>query len=264
MRALLVLVAAVALIAVAGCSNTNKNPVSDPPTGNLRVMLTDAAGPYDAVNIVITKVEVHLESGDTLSQWQTLTMVDNTFDLLKLQNGVFAALAVGTVPPGHYDQVRLMLGPGSNVIVGGVTYPLDIPSGLQTGLKLIGDFTVPATGMLELGLDFDAMRSIHQTGNGKYMLRPTVQMVPTTQVGAISGTIVPDSTEAFVYAISGVDTLRTTMPALDGTFGFSLLPVGTYDVGIHPLAGFRDTTIAGVAVMAQQTTALGEVHLTAK
>ena len=175
---------------------------------------------------------------------------------------MFTTLAQGLAPAGHYTQIRLKLGAGSNVVVDGVTYPLTVPSGLQSGYKLVGEFDVPAGGLVELALDFDAARSVHQTGNGRYMLKPTVRVMPTYDVGGIRGTIVPDSTAAWVYAISGTDTIATSMPALDGSFAIMLLKAGTYDVAIHPEAGYRDTTLAGVLVTAQSITELGEVALT--
>ncbi len=260
MRPLLALGLVAALLAVTGCSKS-VTPVSG---GNLRVMMTDAAGPFDAVNLVVTEVSVLMDAGDSTSSWQVLKLENATFDLLKLRNGVFTTLALGTVTPGHYGQIRLKLGAGSNVVVGGATYPLTVPSGLQTGYKLVGDFTVPATGLIELALDFDASRSIIQTGNGRYMLKPTVRVMPMLDVGAIAGRILPDSTAAWVFAINGADTVATTLPALDGTFKLTPLAAGTYNLGVHPLAGFRDTTIAGVAVVAQQTTTVPDIQLTAK
>ena len=259
MRALLALAAAAALLISVGCS---KQPVV--PQANLRIQMTDAAGPYDAVNLVVTEVAVHLESGDTLSSWEVLDVGASTYDLTTLRNGVFATLATGLVPPGHYTQLRLKLGAGSNVVVGGVTCPLVVPSGMQSGYKLVGEFDVPATGLIELALDFDALRSIHQTGSGKYMLRPTVRVMPMYDVGAISGRVVPDSTEAWVCAIAGTDTVATTLPAIDGRFTLTPLAAGTYDVAIHPTGAWRDTTIAGVGVVAQQISALGDIQLTAK
>ncbi len=43
-----------------------------------------------------------------------------------LRNGVFTTLALAHVPAEHYTQIRLKLGTGSNVMVGGVTYPLTV------------------------------------------------------------------------------------------------------------------------------------------
>jgi len=219
---------------------------------------------------VVNEVAIHrglpdsLEAdgaADSVSGWEILSDHAATYDLMKLRNGVFVTLAQGPAPAGHYTQIRLKLGAGSNVVVDGVTYPLTVPSGLQSGYKLVGEFDVPASGLVELALDFDAARSIHQTGNSRYMLQPTVRVMPTYDVGAIAGTIVPDSTAASVYAIAGADTVAVTSPALDGHFVLTLLKAGTYDVGIDVSPPLGDTTLTGVVVTAQNTTQLGEIHL---
>ena len=269
MRPLLALAAVVALLALVGCSATPTSTTS----GTVRIRMTDAPGLYDAVNLVVNQVAIHrglpdsLEQGgmsDSTSGWEILSDRAATYDLMKLRNGVFVTLAEGLAPAGHYTQIRLKLGAGSNDVVDGVTHPLTVPSGLQSGYKLVGEFDVPASGLVELALDFDAARSIHQTGSGSYMLKPTCRVLPMYDVGGIAGSLVPDSTAAWVYAISGVDTLATGMPALDGHFVLTLLKTGTYTLAIHPEAGYRDTSLAGVDVMAQQITQLGEIQLTAK
>jgi hypothetical protein len=269
MRPLLALAAVVALLAVAGCSAKPTATTS----GTVRVRMTDAPGVYDAVNLVVNQVAIHRGPIDSLGQggtmdstsgWEILSDRAATYDLLKLRNGLFVTLAEGLAPAGHYTQIRLKLGAGSNVVVDGVTYPLTVPSGMQSGFKLVGEFDVPASGLVEVALDFDAARSIHQTGSGKYMLKPTCRVMPMYDVGGIAGTLVPDSTAAQVYAISGTDTVATGMPALDGHFLLTLLKAGTYTLAIHPEAGFRDTSLAGVSVVAQQVTQLGDVQLTAK
>ena len=66
-----------------------------------------------------------------------------TRDLLELRNGVFAQLAVGNVPAGHYTQVRLHLGAGSNVVVDGVTHPLDVPSVIVGSNRVLSQVSLP-------------------------------------------------------------------------------------------------------------------------
>jgi hypothetical protein len=268
MRKLLLVALAIGLLAAAGCST--HSPVSS-TSGTVRLTMTDAPGEFDAVNLVVTEIAIHrglpdsLETEgaeDSVGGWEILSDVPATYDLLTLRNGVFTTIAQGLVPAGHYTQIRLKLGAGSNVVVDGVTYPLTVPSGLQSGYKLVGEFDVPAGGLLELALDFDAARSVHQTGSGTYMLKPTVRVMPTYDVGGIRGTLVPDSTAAWVHVITGTDTIATTMSALDGSFAIMLLKAGGYDVAIHPEAGYRDTTLLGVLVTAQSVTELGEVVLT--
>ena len=256
----------------AGCSPSP----SGMSYGTIRVHLTDAPGDFESVNLVITQVSAHIADGtsgdefassdtsDTsgTSGWIVLNDTPATYDLLTLQNGVFVTIGTGKVPAGHYTQVRLKLGAGSNVVVNGVTYPLTVPSGLQTGLKLVGSFDVPADGLVDLALDFDAARSIHQNGAGNYMLRPTVKVIPFSTAGGITGLVSPAGTETTIYAIQAPDTLGSASAASDGRFTMATLGPGLYTVAFHPASGFRDTSLAGVSVTTGATTDVGTVELT--
>jgi hypothetical protein len=233
--------------------------------------MTDAPGDFESVNLVITQVSAHLaggdESGDSLADshtggWIVLNDTPATYDLLTLQNGVFVTIGTGKVPAGHYTQVRLKLGAGSNVTVDGVTHPLFVPSGMQTGLKLVGNFDVPADGLVDIALDFDAARSIFQDGTGRYHLKPTVKVLPFSTAGAITGQVSPAGTPTTIYAIVAPDTLGSTAAAADGHFALSTLAPGAYSVAFHPASGFRDTTLAGVNVAPGATTNVGTVELT--
>jgi hypothetical protein len=249
---------------LAGCSSSP----SGTSNGTLNVRMTDAPGDFESVNLVITQVSAHLEGGgaesdtDSTSGWVVLNSTPATYDLLTLRNGVFVTIGAGLVPAGHYTQVRLKLGEGSNVVIDGVTHPLTVPSGLQSGLKLVGPFDVPAGGVIDLALDFDAARSIHQTGAGAWMLKPTVKVIPFNAAGGITGSVAPAGTEATIYALQPPDTLGSTVAAADGRFTMAALAPGLYSVAFHPAAGFRDTTIAGVAVTTGTTTDVGTVTLT--
>ncbi|MHB8079940.1 MAG: DUF4382 domain-containing protein [Candidatus Krumholzibacteriia bacterium] len=168
------LMAAAVLLAgllLYGCSDS-----TSPGGGTLQVSLADAPGDFDAVNIVVESVEVHRAGADSVSGWMTVDASPGTYDLLQLQNGVTAVLVDRALPAGDYTQMRLRLGAGSNVVVDGVTHPLVIPSGLQSGLKLNHPFTIENDAIYEVLLDFDALRSIHQTGmmGGQYLLRPVI------------------------------------------------------------------------------------------
>lgn len=126
----------------------------------------DADGPGDAT-----------QSRTADSQgWEVVSNETQTFDLLTLQNGTFTSLANASVPAGHYTQIRLRVAAGSNVVVGGVAHPLVIPSGMQTGVKLVSGFEVPAGGVAQLTLDFDGARSIVVAGDGTYHLKPTIKV----------------------------------------------------------------------------------------
>ncbi len=259
MRSIRLLTTFLALAALFGCSS---HPGGGVGMGRVTVRLTDAPGDYEHVNLVIREVSIHRDGPDSTSGWEAVAHDSTTYDLLALRNGVFATLGSGLVPAGHYTQVRLLLGPGSNVVVGGATYPLTVPSGFQTGFKLIGDFTVPAEGAVDLVIDFNAAQSVHVTGNGRYMLKPTARVMVVSTAGAITGQVSPDSVATTVSAILGPDTLQSAVTTSGGHFLLGALPPGSYSVAFHPASGWRDTTLAGVAVSAGATTDVGQVALT--
>jgi len=229
--------------------------------------MTDAPGDFQEVNLVINQVSAHLGGGegqgetDSTNGWQVLRTDPLDVDLLTLRNGVFTTLALAQVPAGHYTQIRLKLGAGSNVVVDGVTHPLTVPSGLQSGYKLVGEYDVPAGGLLELALDFDAARSIVLTGSGTYMLKPTVRVMPIHTAGSITGQVQPDSVTTSVYAIQSADTLGSAVTS-GGFFTISLLPAGTYSLAFHPSSAYRDTTLSNIIVNAGAATSVGTVQLT--
>ena len=271
-HALLGLVAlACATALAAGCSDGG-NP-SSPGFGTMRVQMTDAPGDFDEVNLVITGVTVRRTGVDedddddvdfASEGWMDVNTTSNTYDLMDLRNGVFTTIGETQLPAGTYDQIRLKIGSGSNVVIDGVTHPLIVPSGASSGLKLKGTITVVEDGTTDVGIDFDAARSIHETGNGGFILHPVVRMVPVIAAagGSIHGTIVPDSTAATVWLLQSPDSVASTSVALDGTFQFTLLTTGTYQVRVQPEAGWRDTTLTNVVVTGGSTTELGTIALT--
>jgi hypothetical protein len=233
----------------------------------MSLKMTDAPGDFQEVNLAIIQVSAHLagvESAgetDSTAGWQVLRAESMNVDLITLRNGVFTTLALAQVPAGHYTQIRLKLGAGSNVVVDGTTHPLTVPSGLQSGYKLVGSFDVPANGLLDLALDFDAARSVVLTGSGSYMLKPTVRVMPVSTAGSITGQVLPASVTTSVYAIQSADTIGTAVTS-GGFFAVHVLPAGTYSLAFHPSAAYRDTTLANITVNAGAATSVGTVQLT--
>jgi hypothetical protein len=83
-------------------------------------------------------------------------------------------LATGTVQTGTVKEIRLILGSNNTVVVNGVTFPLTIPSGSESGLKIKVSKKLNAT-LETLIIDFDAALSIKQEANG-YKLRPVLKI----------------------------------------------------------------------------------------
>jgi hypothetical protein len=256
-----VLFALLSVLAISGCSKST----TAPGFGTMSLKMTDAPGDFQQVNLAITQVSAHLggagADSDSTSGWHVLRAESINVDLLTLRNGVFTTLALTQVPAGHYTQIRLKLGAGSNVVIDGVTHPLTVPSGLQSGYKLVGSFDVPTNGLLNLALDFDAARSIVLTGSGTYLLKPTVRVLSFSTAGSITGHVLPDSVSTTVYAIQAADTIGTALTS-SGLFSVSVLPAGTYSLAFHPATAYRDTMLAGVIVNSGAATSVGTVQLT--
>ena len=142
--------------------------------------LTDAPGDYLHVYVTIKEVQVNqaAEEEDDDSGWLTVLTPGETFDLLELQNGVIVNLGLAELEAGQYNQMRLILDeekpdahPYANYLViegeegeDPVEVELKVPSGFQTGIKIVHGFTIFASGSTELILDFDANKSIVQAG----------------------------------------------------------------------------------------------------
>ncbi len=143
-------------------------------TPTLKVNLTD--NPFNAqqVNIDLKEVRVNY-SGDSTSGWTTLNTTAGVYNLLALQNGVDTTIATGGVPGGQVKEIRFVLGNNNSIMIDSVVHPLTIPSGAESGLKL--KINKQISGSLDsLLIDFDAALSVHQTGNGKYMLKPVLKL----------------------------------------------------------------------------------------
>ena len=107
--------------------------------------------------------------------WLALGSECHTFDLLALQNGITSELGFATLPPGAYGQIRLMLSEAS-IVVNGTELPLNVPSGVESGIKIIHGFQLEAGSLTTLALDFDAARSIHGDQDSGYILRPVIEL----------------------------------------------------------------------------------------
>ena len=266
------LAAALLLPILAGCGG---NSTSGPGFGTMNVRMTDDPGDYDQVNIVVTQVSARLEDSDAIPDsldddddadggWVVLENETHTYDLIALQNGTFVTIGSELIPAGRYTQIRLKIGTGSNIVVDGVTHPLKVPSGAQSGLKINGIFDVPVDGLIGVDLDFDASRSIVLNGAGEYHLKPVIRGSAAPAAGAITGLLSPAGVAASIDAWQGADTLGTARAALDGRFTIAVLPGGQYSVTVRPDSGYRDTTFAGVPVTPGATWDMGTIQLTAE
>ena len=159
-------------IAVAGLFSACKK---DNSSSTLRVKLTDNPAVYQEVNIDLVAVSVKL-SKDTTS-WVELQPVRGIYNLLGLQNGVDTLIGSLTLPTEIVKEIRLVLGPNNTIKDNNVVYPLTIPRGAESGLKIKVSKKLEAT-IETLIIDFDAALSIRKDGPGDYKLLPVLKIKP--------------------------------------------------------------------------------------
>jgi len=245
-------VAGTLLFTLWGCGSSGSGGMTAAGgTGTLQVSMTDAAPcGFDQVNVTVSSIRVHQSATANSNNpgWSDITLTPpKKINLTALMNGTLDELGQTPLPAGHYTQLRLVLAPNSpaeplnnSVVPAGseTEIPLKTPSAAQSGLKLIHQFTVADGSLVDLVLDFDACRSIVTAGNGGYLLKPVIRVIPTVVSGEITGSVDPAiaGSNPMVYAELGGQVVKSTIPNQDGSFILSPLQqssaVGNYDVVI--------------------------------
>jgi len=258
------------VVILTGCSDSTAPENTGP--GQIKLNMIDAPGDYDEVNVHIVRIEVHRADADSTddgkddeSGWSVISTDTMMVDLLTLTDGNAVSIADTLLPAGRYTQVRLILGGENTVVVDGVEHDLDIPSSMNTGIKLNHGFTIESDALYQATLDFDADKSIHMTGNGQYKMNPVIRIIVDQTSGGLEGVVLPVEARATIWTVSGPDTVTAYADTLTGAFGFVILPEGSYDLNFTATAGaYLDSTITGVAVTAGDVTDIGTVTLEAE
>jgi hypothetical protein len=252
-----------ACIAVTGVLVVACDKSTGPGTqGMLRMYITDSPASYHSVVIIVSAVQVHKAGSDESSGWVDLESQTKSYDLLTLRNGASAILGENKLEAGHYTQIRLMLGDGCYAAIAGLHIPLEVASGMQTGIKLNHEFDISSDAIYELTLDFDASRSIHATGSGMLLLSPVIRIQTNQTSGSISGTVLPTQAKASIITTIGADTVETFADTTTGFFKLTPLPGGSYSLGIASQSpAYDDTTLSGISVTAGQNTEVGTITL---
>lgn len=176
-------------------------------SGTINVSMTDSASDdYKAVYVTVREIQVHRNGAD----WRVVSTPGKTYNLLELVNGVRETLAITSLEAGHYTQLRLLLGnvpdDGINLLSRRHPYAnyfidkddsviqLKVPSGFQTGIKIVKGFDIQSSRTTELILDFNVTKSIIQAGSsGQWLLNPTIKMLAVRECSSVSGTITAES-----------------------------------------------------------------------
>jgi len=191
-----------ALTLFSGCGSSSSDGGGG--TGTVSLNLTDATiNGVQAVYITIEKVSVHK---DETGGWEVIAEPNRTYNLLELVNGVREELGIAVLETGHYTQLRMKVteqpDQGINTLSKSHLYgnymidnsdeyqELKIPSGYQSGVKVVCGFDINENQTTELILDFDASRSIVEAGSSKnLLLKPTIRVFELDEYSIIRGTV---------------------------------------------------------------------------
>ena len=282
--------AVAALLGVPGCGGGSGS------SGMMTLSVGDA--PVDGaekVVVVFTAVQLIPDSGDPI----TISFaMPKRIDLLNDSGTASAQLFSQPIPAGSYGQIRLMVvadGDPTNsyiVLSDGSMHGLNVPSGAETGLKLVSGFTVPASGVVDDTIDFDLRQAITcpPGQSPACILKPAERLVDNTTVGNIQGQVnnalVPSGCTPGVYLYAGTVTtpedVNSAAPAGDPNqpitskvpvansqppyyYQFTFLTPGNYTVAFTCQAALDNPDRAdaavkfapvktGIAVTAGQTT----------
>ena len=208
-------VLAASAVFLTGCGGSGSGSGETATTGFLSLGVSD--GPIgSAEKVCITFNKIELKSGSETTVFTRDPEMDPPWiiNLLDYQGGDAAPLLLEKeVTAGHYQWVRLGVvaerglsggaddsggtdcdGEASYIVMegeGGGTYNLYIPSGAETGLKLVSGFTVPVNGSPAFTAEFDLGKSITAPPglSPDVKMRPVIRLVNNLEVGTLTGTV---------------------------------------------------------------------------
>jgi hypothetical protein len=289
------LVAALALGTLAACGGAGGGPSIGGDSGVLKVFVTDAPFPYSLVesaSIVVREVRARDTSTDS---WVVLFSGEAEIDLVPLSGGVSELLVSAAVPPGTYDEVRLIVDGGEVVlspdaVVEGDSHTftkenggLHCPSAAQSGVKVKMDEPIVVVTQLssDLTLDFDLSKNFvfngpmtHAPGVKRVLFTPVVRATNTSTAGSVAGTVWTDNATpgdttddtplaGATVSVADPDGVEAASGPTDaaGAFSFSVAP-GTYDVTASA-AGHDSATVEDAQVFLANLTDVGAILLAA-
>ena len=251
------------LVSLTVLNSCQKNGTNN-GNARLQVFLTDDPGDYEAVYIDVKDVQINV-TGDSTNGWQSLQNVNAAaYDLLKLVNDDDTLLADANIPSGKLHQMRLVLGTENYVKIEGTSQliKLETPSAQQSGLKLNIQQDVQDGILYTITLDFDVAKSIVKTGNGKYILKPTIRTILNAAGGSIKGVVMPKDFQSAVYAVQGIDTVASTFTDSDGGYLLRGLAAGTYGVFYKPSdVTYKDSLRTNINVLVNTITKIDTTFL---
>lgn len=251
-RTLLLTSLSMLFLLLAACNGTSSS------NGSMSLGITDT--PVDGAQQVVvafTGVALMGPSGQQTFQFAS----EQSINLLSLQGNASQALLSNVmVPAGSYQWLRLDIDPAHSYVISssGGQYPLNIPSGSQTGLKLVSGFTVAQGGLSAFTIDFNLRQSLtenNSSGSTTYTLTPALRLINDQQVGSISGTAISTLTiggesitnsacDPAVYVYPGSTTVFN---GFDVTVSGGTSPITSATLTLNSTTGLYDYTVGFLA-----------------
>ncbi|NUN11517.1 DUF4382 domain-containing protein [Candidatus Micrarchaeota archaeon] len=148
-----------------------QEPVSG--QGTLVIAAADKAVDVNSISqfiITIDKTEVRSKTGT----WTTISTNPVNIELISLKNDeTNAFLGEAKIPAGVYEEIRLSISQIQLIDSESNTHEVKLPS---NELKLKGTTIVDPDSTSTARIDFLLDESLHQTGNGEYLMTPVVQL----------------------------------------------------------------------------------------
>lgn len=214
-----------AMLGAAACSGGgNGNPVAQ-----MKLAVADA--PVDGAEAVVVKFTGVELLPDNRGPVDINFATPMSIDLLTQSGTASAVLFDQPIASGSYSQIRLQVvadgNPANSYIKlsDGSVHGLQVPSGAQTGLKLVSGFSVPDSGVVDYTIDFDLRQAITcpPGQNGVCFLKPALRLVDNTTVGNIQGVVAANlvttncTSAVYLYngTVSAPEDYNSSAPSTD-------------------------------------------------
>ena len=286
-----------ALAMMEACKKDNSASTAPIPANQQKVSLylSDDPGFFDQVLLDIRKVEVLVDTcggtddeswsdrdrcwwdedrdhndhdrgskPDTCQVWDSLGVNPGVYDLLTLRNGSDTLLANGTVLKGTMERIRITIGDQNSLVKDGVTYPLKSIAGQSKIIVRVrhNEWDALSEDNLQLWLDFDVQRSIIKAWNGKFILKPYINVFTILKMGSISGRVSPSEAFPVISIYNNSNDTMYALPWRSGEYKVRGLKVGdAWNVFVNASNGYQDTTITNVKVERGKDTNVGNIKL---
>ncbi len=240
---------------------TSAGPGAVPPgKSELKIMMTDDPSViFDSIFLDIQRVEVKVEDSTGRERWDTLTIRAGVYNILRFRNGLDTLLAVGYIPNGEVEKIRITLGTRNSVVLNGAIIPLTNIDKVIT-IDVHGDVDHLDPRHLRIWLDFDGHGSI-RFHNGRWELKLKIGHFSHGKSGELEGEIRPSGAlPATLMVIAGADTLRA-IPENDGEFKIRGIKTNTVTLIIKPSNGYKDSVINNIPIRRGNNTDLGKIVL---